>query len=91
MTRRTNAWVGARLFGVARAKSSAMQAREPRVVERHFRRERWDGADAVTPGARAFGMTTRTEVALARRANAVLSNPIAVVNQVTRRECVLGA
>jgi hypothetical protein len=91
MTRGAKARVSARFLGVARAKTSAVQAWKLRIVECQSCRKRRDGTYAVTTGARSFGVTTRTKLALTSSAYTMLTDPIAVVNEMTGRESILGA
>ena len=66
-----------------------MKAPELNVVEGKPRGKRWSRAYAVTRSARSFGMTRAAKIRRACRANAVLTNPITVVNDMTRRKNVL--
>jgi hypothetical protein len=94
---RAQAGVGASLHRVPRDETCAVKPGERDFVERELGRQRWDGPDAVAGGTRAFRVAARAEVACARCANAVLSQPVAVVNEVAdgrrilRREVLVAA
>jgi hypothetical protein len=66
-----------------------VKAGERDLVERELGRQCRDGPDAVARGTRAFRVAARAEVACARCANAVLSQPVAVVNEVAHGRLIL--
>jgi hypothetical protein len=90
MARHAESGLRARLERMARAEPSAMQAGEANLVESETRGQRRNDTDAVTPRALAFAVTRRAQVPRARRAHAVLANPIALVHEMTYRQGVLG-
>jgi hypothetical protein len=86
---RAQARVGACFIRVPRSKARAVQALQADVVERHLPRQRGHGADAMARRARSLAVAGRAEIALAPGPHAVLADPIAVVNEVTRGRGVL--
>jgi hypothetical protein len=70
-----------RLLGVARAKASEVQARESSLVQSHSPGESGNRR-AMARRARPLGVTRSAEIARARRARAVLAQPITVVHDV---------
>jgi hypothetical protein len=62
-----------------------MQSREGHGIEREPRRKCGHGADAVASGARPLRVATRAEIARARCSHAVLSYPVAIVNEMVGR------
>jgi hypothetical protein len=63
-----------------------MEARERHGVEGEPRRECRHGSDAMATGTRALGVASRAEIAGARRAHAVLTDPVAVVDEMAARQ-----
>src|SRR4051812_28408750 len=82
--------IGPPLVGMARFEAGAMKPGEAHVVEDQPRRERGDRPRSMARSARSFAVAGRTEIALARGMNAVLTEPVAVVHEVARRRGVLG-
>ncbi len=73
------------------AETGSVKTGERDLVEREPRRKRGDGPDAMTGCARALRMAARAKVARASRAHPVLTQPVAIVNQVSDRRRVLRA
>jgi hypothetical protein len=85
MTRRAETGVGSGFLGVASDETGAMKSRESHVVESQLRREGRDRTHTMAPGARAFAVTARAQVARARRAHAVLAHEITLVDEMVGR------
>jgi hypothetical protein len=66
-----------------------MQTIEPSVVEREPRGKGRRRSDTMTACARSFGMTRAAKIGRARRTNAMLTDPVTVVNDVARRQDML--
>jgi hypothetical protein len=66
-----------------------VQAGERHFVEGELGRKRRDGPDTVAGGTGALRVAARAEVAFAGRTNAVLAEPVAVVNEVAHGRRVL--
>ena len=82
---RAETWVGARLVGMAGREPGAMEAGQADLTQRELPGQRGDGPFAVTRCALPIGMAAGAQVALARRADAVLADEVAVVNRGDRR------
>jgi hypothetical protein len=88
VTRRAESRVRAGLHRVPRDEACAVKTGERDFVERESCRERRDGPDTMTSGARALRVAARAKVPGTSGSNSVLADPVAVVNQVTRRRRV---
>jgi hypothetical protein len=75
-------------FGVARSETGSVQTVEAHGVERQPRRQSWN-VHAVARRARAFRVARSAKVTRGSRAHAVLADPIAVVHEVARGQCIL--
>jgi hypothetical protein len=75
---------------MASRKAGAVQTRKANVVESQTSRQDRHRPHTVTRGALPLGVAGRAEIACARRARAVLTNKVAVVNHVVVGERALG-
>ena len=89
MARRAQPGVRPRLFRVPRAEAGSVEPGQAHLVERHLRRQGRRRPRAVALRAGALGVAARAEIALAPGAHSVLADPVAVVNEVARRQRVL--
>jgi hypothetical protein len=90
VARRAEARICPRLHRVARDEASAVKTGQGHFVERERRGQRRDRADPMTRGARPLGVAARAQVPRARRAHAMLTNPVAVMHQVARGRPLFG-
>jgi hypothetical protein len=90
MARRAQTGVCAGFERVPCPEARTVQSFQPHVIEGHFRRERGHRADAVALRARTLAMAGRAEIALATCPDAVLADPVAVVDDVAGRRRVVG-
>jgi len=81
--------VGASFHRVAGDEAGTVEAREWHLIEHEPRRQRGDGADSVASGARSLGVAACAEITCARGSDAVLADPVAVMDEVTRRWRIL--
>ncbi len=67
-----------------RPEASAMKTVQPDLIEREASRQSGDGADAVARRARTLGVTRSAQIARTCGLRTMLTQPIAVVYEVTR-------
>jgi hypothetical protein len=90
VARRAKARIRASLHRMPRHEACAVKTGQRDLVERESRGERGDGPDPVASGAGALRVAARAKVTGARGSDSVLTQPVAVMNQVTYRRGILG-
>jgi len=90
VARRAKARIRASLHRMPRHEACAVKTGQRDLVERKSRGERGDGPDPVASGAGALRVAARAKVTGARGSDSVLTQPVAVMNQVTYRRGILG-